>query len=133
MNGANVFVDSNVLLYLLSDDESKAERAGALVDAAPFISVQILNEFVAISRRKFKLTWPEVHVALAPIKTFCKILELTRDMHERALDIAEETGIQIYDANIVSAAEFSGCDTLFTEDLNEGQRIGSVTIRNPFA
>ena len=133
MNGADVFLDSNVLLYLLSDDETKAGRTQELIEAGPFISVQVLNEFVAVARRKFRLTWPETRVALDPIKDVCKILVLTRDIHERALSIAEETNLSIYDANIVAAAAFAGCHTLFTEDLNTGQRISGVRIRNPFA
>jgi predicted nucleic acid-binding protein len=60
-------------------------------------------------------------------------LALTVETHALAVQIAEEAMIDIYDANIVAAAELAGCDTLYTEDLNAGQRIGGVTIRNPFA
>lgn len=133
MTGIDLFLDSNILLYLLSDDKSKADRSEDLVKSAPFISVQVLNEFIDVSRRKFQLSWPSVRDALQPIKEYCKILVLTRDMHERALEIAEQTGMRIYDAMIVAAAQLAGCNTLFTEDLNTGQRIGGVTIRNPFA
>lgn len=129
---SSVFLDSNVLLYLVSDEASKADRAEALVQDAPFISVQVLNEFVDVSRRKFKLPWPSVRAAMEPIKEFCKVVGLDRAIHERALEIAEQTGIRIFDANIIAAAELADCNTLFTEDLNPGQRVGSVTIRNPF-
>ncbi len=67
-----------------------------------------------------------------PIKAACEIVSISFETHELAFDIARRTGLNIFDANIVAAAELSGCDVLYTEDLNEGQRIGSVTIRNPF-
>lgn len=130
---AETFVDSNVLLYLVSHDGLKAARAEESLRSKPVISSQVLNEFVAVSRRKFKLTWPEVRIALAPIRQACRIVPVTVETHELAVDIAEYAGIRIYDALIAASAALAGCTVLLSEDLNAGQRIGPVIIRNPFA
>ena len=61
------FVDTNVLLYLLSEDAAKAERAEALLAGRIVISVQVLNEFAYVARRKLGLAWPEVAQALVDI------------------------------------------------------------------
>jgi predicted nucleic acid-binding protein len=127
----NSFFDTNVLLYIL-DKGPKAFVAQALIDRGGTISVQVLNEFVRVCRRKHNLAFHEIADLLVPLKDSLTIVGLTLECHERAFEIARDQKIGIYDANIVAAAELAGCDVLYTEDLNDGQRIGRVTIRNPF-
>jgi len=130
---AKTFVDSNVLLYLLSDDAVKASRVETLLAKGPIVSVQVLNEFAAVSRRKMKLSWAEIRRALAPIKLACFIVPITAETHDQALDIAERSKINIYDALIIAAASMADCNTVLSEDLNAGQRFGKVMIQDPFA
>lgn len=132
MKADRIFLDTNVVLYLTSGDASKADRADELVHAGSVVSVQILNECVEVMRRKWKLPWPKVHDLLGYLHSSCRIVPLSVSIHERAVDIAEATHIRIYDALLIAAAEEGGCNTLMTEDLSNGQRIGGVTIRNPF-
>ena len=61
------FVDTNVLLYLLSDDGAKADRAEALLAERIVVSVQVLNEFANVARHKMALDWPTVEQALADV------------------------------------------------------------------
>lgn len=130
---AKVFFDTNVLLYLLSADDSRADRAEALLAEGGTISVQVLNEFASVASRKRAMTHAEIREALAPIRALCVVIPLTLDIHEHALQLAERYGFSIYDALIVSAALDAGCDTLHTEDLQDGQIIdGVLTINNPF-
>ena len=58
MSGAEVFLDTNVLLYLLSGDADKADRAEELIADGGVISVQVLNEFASVASRKFGLREP---------------------------------------------------------------------------
>lgn len=132
MSAADGFLDSNILVYLVAGDATKADRAQALLRDRPTISVQALNEFVSVARRKIKLTWPEIRLVLATVKAACRVVPITLETHEGAVTIAEQSGLNIYDALMVAAAAQAGCRTLLTEDLNAGQRIGTVTIRNPF-
>ena len=127
------FVDSNVLVYAVGPDLAKARRATEILDMGPLISVQVLNEFANVTRKKLKLDWSIVRDGLELITECCEILPLTHGVHLKAMEIAEATLVSVYDANIIAAAELAGCSVLYTEDLNHSQQIGSVFIRNPFA
>ena len=126
------FVDSNIVLYSIGPDIAKASRANALLMRRPIISVQVLNEFIRVATRKFKLSLPDALIALVPTKLACDIVPLTLAIHEYATDIAKHDNINIFDANVIAAAELSGCDVLYSEDMNHGQKFGRVTIVNPF-
>lgn len=128
------FVDTNVLLYLLSSDAAKADRAEALLAGRVVISVQVLNEFANVARRKFALEWSELAQAMTDIRRFADVQPLSVDTHDRGLALAERYQMSIYDAMIAAAALEAGCTTLASEDFQSGQRLdGRLTIRNPFA
>jgi predicted nucleic acid-binding protein len=134
MNGGDGFFDTNVVLYLLSADTAKADRAEDLLTLGGTISVQVLNEFVAVASRKLRMSWLEIREVLAQIRAVCEVVPMTTETHEHALRIAERYGFSIYDALIVSAALLAGCKTLHSEDMQNGQVIERrLTVRNPFA
>jgi predicted nucleic acid-binding protein len=134
MNGSEDFFDTNVVLYLLSADTAKADRAEELLALGGTISVQVLNEFVAVASRKLRMSLMEIREVLTPIRAICAVEPITVETHERALRIADRYGMSIYDALIVSAALLAGCETLHSEDMQDGQVIDrKLTIRNPFA
>lgn len=133
MNGGDGFFDTNVLLYLLSADTAKADRAEEVLALGGTISVQVLNEFAALASRKLRMSWREVREVLSQIRAVCTVVPVTIETHEQALRIAERYGLSIYDALIVSAALLAGCKTLHSEDMQDGQIIERrLTIRNPF-
>jgi predicted nucleic acid-binding protein len=134
MTGADAFFDTNVVLYLLSADAAKADRAEELLAIGGTVSVQVLNEFVSVARRKLRMTWPEIRDVLTQVRAVCPVEAMSVDMHERAIQVAERYGLSIYDALIISAALLTGCSTLYSEDMQNGQVIeGQLTILNPFA
>ncbi|MDP1646770.1 MAG: PIN domain-containing protein [Rubrivivax sp.] len=127
------FVDTNVLLYLISADAAKAARVEPLLAGRVIVSVQVLNEFANVARRKHALPWPALTRVLADIRHFATVRPLTLTMHERALALAERYRFGVYDALIAAAALEAGCETLLTEDLQHGQVLEkTLTIRNPF-
>jgi predicted nucleic acid-binding protein len=126
------FFDTNILIYLLAGDPEKAQRARDILKDGGVISVQVLNEFVAVARRKHALTWDEINEWLTGYRRRFQVESLTIALQERAVEIAEACRLNIYDATIISSAEEAGCVTLFSEDMQHGQRIGALTIRNPF-
>ena len=133
MSGGEDFFDTNVVLYLLSADSTKADRAEELLAIGGTISVQVLNEFVAVASRKLRMSWIEIREVLAQVRAVCAVEPVTIETHERALRLAERYGISIYDALIVSAALLANCNTLHSEDMQDGQVIErQLTIRNPF-
>ncbi len=129
---ARPFFDTNVLLYLLSSDTTKADKAEELLAGSGIISVQVLNEFATVALKKVKMSWPEIRQVLATIRAACQVVPLTLELHEEGLGIAERYGFSLYDSLIIAAAVSSGCDTLYSEDLQSGQNVGPVTIINPF-
>lgn len=133
MKDAKAFFDTNVVLYLLSDDARKADRAEALLAEGGVISVQVLNEFAAVAAPKLGMSWAEIREVLAQLREICSVEPISLAVHDRALNIAERYGFSIYDAIIVAAALIVGAGILYTEDMQNGQVIDSrLTIRNPF-
>jgi predicted nucleic acid-binding protein len=133
MSAAEVFHDTNVILYLLSGDPAKADRAEELIAAGGRISVQILNEFAAIASRKLGMSWGDISEILAQVRAVCRVESLTVETHERGLALASRYGLNVYDAMVVSSALVAGCTVLYSEDMQDGQVFdGQLTIRNPF-
>ena len=131
MSAARPFFDTNVLLYLLSVD-AKADKAEALLTGGGVVSVQVLNEFVSVAFRKLKMSWQEIRDVLATIRAICEVVPVTVEIHETGLAIAERYGLSIYDSLILAAAKQAGCRMVYSEDMQDGQAVQGVTIRNPF-
>jgi predicted nucleic acid-binding protein len=131
---AKVFFDTNVLIYALAEGDPRSTQAEELLASGGVLSVQILNEFVSVARRKILMSWNEVTAALDAFRVLCPSPRpITIETHEVALQIAETHGYNIYDALVISAALQAGCTTLYSEDLQNDQVIdGRITIRNPF-
>lgn len=128
------FVDTNVLLYLISHDAAKARRAEKVLSARVCISVQVLNEFAHVARRKHGLDWRELTEVLDGIRYCVQVQDLTLDTHLLGLTLAARYGLRIYDAMIAAAALRAGCVTLLSEDFQTGQLIdGRLQVVNPFA
>ena len=132
MSEAEVFFDTNVLLYLLSNDAARVDRAEALLAAGGVVSVQVLNEFASVASRKLTMTIPEVREILSTVRSVCVVKSVDVETHDLGLELAERYGFSIYDGLIVAAAVRAGCAILYTEDLQRGQVIENLTIRNPF-
>jgi predicted nucleic acid-binding protein len=133
MPDPKTFIDTNVLLYLLSADTSKANRAETIVQAGGLISVQVLNEMANVARRKLAMSWMEINEVLSLIRSICPTAPLTVETHDRGMFVAERYGLNVYDAMIVAAALLGGCETLYSEDMQDGLLIGNqLRICNPF-
>ena len=93
------FFDTNVILYAFRQDDKRSEVAESLLSAGGRLSVQVLNEFVAVSRRKLDKSWEEVRCALDILRVFCpEPVSITVETHERAVHIAERYGYSNFDA-----------------------------------
>ena len=128
----SAFFDTNILVYA-QETGVKADRARALLEAGGKLSVQVLNEFSAVSRRKQGRDWREISEAISDALALVDPpLSLTLDLHAAARALAEAHRLSFYDALIVAAAIEAGCDTLFSEDMQHGRTIGGLAIVNPF-
>lgn len=131
---ARAFFDTNVLIYALAENDPRSARAEELLAAGGMISVQVLNELASVARKKLSMSWAEIKEAIEAFQVLCPSpLPITVELHEAARAIAEKLGYGIYDGLVIAAALEAGCSVLYSEDLQEGQRIGGqLTIRNPF-
>lgn len=133
MKAAERFFDTNVLLYLLSADQDKADRAETALAAGGSVSVQVLNEFASVASRKLGMPIPEIREALAAIRAVCRVEPVSEDTHDLGLQVAERYELSVYDSMIVASALLAGCKSLLTEDLQDGQAFdGRLKVRNPF-
>jgi len=126
------FLDSNVVLYLLSGDAAKADRAEALLEAGGTVSVQVLNEMTSVCRRKLAMPWEEVEALLVAVKAACEVVPLTLESHEKAVEVAKRFQLSLYDASVVSSAILSGAAVLLSEDMQHSMLIEGLHILNPF-
>jgi predicted nucleic acid-binding protein len=132
MSANEVFFDTNVLLYMLSGDPAKADRAEALIGASGVISVQVLNEFASVASRRLGLQFTEIREILSAVRAACAVEPLSVLTHDLACDLAERFRLSFYDAVIVAAAILAKSKIVYSEDMQHGQTIDSVQIRSPF-
>src|SRR5262249_46740931 len=99
------FFDTNVLVYAVAKNDPRASKAEALLASGGVISVQCLNEFVAVGRGKLEMSWKDVMKFLDIINILCPDpVPISLDTHKTAIAIAQKYGYSIYDALIASAA-----------------------------
>jgi predicted nucleic acid-binding protein len=126
------FIDTNVLLYAIAEGDARADVAWGLLNKGG-VSAQVLNEFVSIARRKFQKPWLEIEEKIGDFRAVCDAVRpLTVQTHESGLRIAARYGYHVDDALILASAVEGGCDVVYSDDMQDGQRVEGVTIRNPF-
>ena len=129
----SAFFDTNVALYA-QEEGRKGETARAILEAGGKISAQVLNEFAFALFRMFGRSWPEIDDAIADLLALVEPpIPLTQELAASARTLAAGHRLSYYDALIVAAAAFGGCETLFSEDLQENRLVGSLVVVNPFA
>lgn len=90
MSASEHFIDTNVLLYLLSGDPGKADRAEQVIQTGGTISVQVLNEFASVASRKLKMSIAEIREILDTIRDVLEVSPLTEESHALGSRIAEQ-------------------------------------------
>ena len=127
------FLDTNILLYSLSNDPAKRRRALRLLIDGPVVSLQVLNEAANVMRRKLGFEIAAIREVLLRCLQESRLHPLAPSTLFSALDVAERYGFSHYDSLIVAAALESGCSILYSEDLQHGQVFDQrLTVINPF-
>ena len=133
------FVDANVLVYAFDSSAGRKQHEAQLLlgrlweGGTGCLSIQVLQEFFVTVTKKVAKPLP-VEDATARIRelTRWKVFAPTAEDVVTAIGLHTQAKIGFWDAMIVLAAAESGCDVLWTEDLNDGQLLRGVRIRNPF-
>ena len=127
------FLGTNILIYAQGAGV-KSEVARQTILAGGVVSIQVVNEFTAVLRRKFGFEWDVIAEAVVYLRTALDpVRPLDITTHTEAVALARTQGFSFYDSLIVASALEAGCDILMTEDLQAGRRIKNLTIVNPFA
>ena len=134
------FLDTNIFVYSATDDEPAKARTStelirkALTTHQGVVSYQVVQEFFNLALKRFerRMNFEDRHEYLA--RVFRPLLKIHSSLalYEEALRLYAANKLQWYDALIVSAARESGCTILYSEDLQHGQKFGSLKIINPF-
>jgi predicted nucleic acid-binding protein len=131
------FVDTNVAVYVHDHGSPKKRRRAAELFAQPpdrlVVSTQVLSEFYWAVTRKLDPPLRD-DLALEALRALgaLPVVAMDRELVLSAVDTATRHRLALWDALIVEAAARSGCERLFTEDLNDGQEIRGVLVENPF-
>lgn len=132
------FLDTNILLYAISKAPAEAEKCQKarliLREPSLTLSVQVLQEFYVQSTRVTR-TDPITHqeaCALIQLWLRHRIVPLTVQIMQDALEIKNRSRISYWDAAILAAAASAGCSRVLSEDLNPGQNYEGIRVHNPF-
>lgn len=129
----SVFLDSNIVLYALSDDETKKHIALALLADIPHISTQVINECSHVLRRRLNWSPDKIAEELSFVLELVKLDNVEIEHIRLAWMIAQRYGFSHYDSLIIATALLAGCHILHTEDMQNGQIIEKrLKIFNPF-
>lgn len=134
------FLDTNIFVY--SFDQSSAAKARTatqliregLTTQKGIVSYQVVQEFFHVALRRFSQPMQAAEAEQYLGTVFRPLLSVhsSQALYAEALRLHAQSGLSWYDSLIVSAAVEAQCGLLFTEDLQHGQRFGSLQVRNPF-
>ena len=130
--------DSNVLVYaLVEPPELKAERARDLIlraghGNATILLLQVLSEFSYVAMRKYRRGPLEIEYRIDALCETIPVEVAAQIDLSAALDLVHEHRIGFWDALLCSTARRSGLQYLLSEDMQDGRRLGGLTIVNPF-
>jgi predicted nucleic acid-binding protein len=130
------FVDTNIWLYAFieSGDVVQREAAKAIVSRPEIvISVQVINETCVNLLKKAAVSEATIRQLVIAFYDKCAVIGLDQSTLLTASDLREKYSLSFWDSTIVASALHAGCETLYTEDMQDGLEVeGRLTIVNPF-
>jgi len=134
MSDSRVFIDTNIAIYAYSvgDVEKYQKSKDAINNNECFVSTQVLNEYCNVGIKKLHIPVSVIQDDINNILLNCSLVVVELDTIQHALALQGRFSFSYYDCLIVASALEAGCDYLFTEDLQDGQAIDGLTIRNIF-
>lgn len=133
---AKGFLDINVIIYGYSQDELEKQKAARECAQAQesWISTQVLNETINTLKRKFLLDYHQITAVVVELSQQHQLTVVSLGTIRKALDIAQRYQYSYFDSLMIASALEVECDCLYSEDLQDGQKIDNMlTIINPFS
>jgi predicted nucleic acid-binding protein len=132
------FIDTNVLVYAEASDAPLKQRAALALlkslyeESLGVLSTQVLQEYCNVALKKLKLPAQYVRAQLDLYEQF-EVVQVTPAIIHAGLDIHQTRSVSFFDAIVLASAHASGCNVIWTEDMNAGEVVNGVCISNPFA
>ena len=134
-----VFFDSNILVYYADESDARKQKiATALIKDAidsgsGVISTQCLQEFYNVVTKKLLCDKQKAKKMVEMFSNNLPVVKISVPLILSAVDISIKSQFSFWDSLILSAADDTGCATVYSEDLNDQQIIAGARIQNPFA
>ena len=132
------FIDTSVLVYAEASDAPLKQRAalallkGLYEEGLGVLSTQVLQEYCNVALNKLKLPAQYVRSQLDLYEQF-EVVQVTPAIIHAGLDIHQTRSVSFFDAIVLASAHASGCNVIWTEDMNAGEMVNGVSISNPFS
>jgi len=132
------FIDTNVLVYAEASDAPLKQRAalallkGLYEEGLGVLSTQVLQEYCNVALKKLKLPAQYVRSQLDLYEQF-EVVQVTPAIIHAGLDLHQTRSVSFFDAIVLASAHASGCNVIWTEDMNAGEVVNGVSISNPFS
>jgi len=131
---ARVFADTNLFIYAESQDQDKASRAIEIIQAAPVISTQVINETVSVLTRKHGFLLSEAHEIAESLLNLCEVVAVDTHTIRKAIDLTKRYSLSHWDSLIIASAMLADCQTIYSEDMQHGQVFDNrLIVQNPYS
>lgn len=132
--GTKIFLDSNIIVYLLDEQpERRNIVASFILDDRFLISTQVVTENVNVCLRKLKLSKADAFAHGNFLMAAFRMVGISADTIKMAFALSERYGFGYYDSLILASAIENGCDTIYSEDMQHGQLIlEKLRVIDPF-
>ncbi len=138
-----IAIDSNVIVYAFDDDAPEKQRVARAIlrsgrQAGLAVPLQVLGEVFAVLTRRRKWDMDDARAVVSSLISALPICYASTDSLQRAMALCGAHTVSFWDAQIVTAAAEYGCNTLLSEDFQDGRRFTaaaagrSLRIVNPF-
>jgi predicted nucleic acid-binding protein len=133
-----IFIDSNIWLYLFLQDDNKKYKTTEEyllknnLNSTFIITYQVINE-VANILLKNNFAEVEIRENIEYLLKICTLQDFTKEIALTASFVREKYSISFWDSIIIGSALFAKCDTLISEDMQNGLKIDDkLLIKNIF-
>lgn len=131
----NIFVDTNILVYFISADETKKIKAKEVIfsSQAVHISSQVISEFISVCLSKNLLGLEDITTLVNDLMEALRFSSIEESTIKKALQIKKHSNYSYWDCLIIASALENNCSILYTEDMQDKQVVeNNLTIINPF-
>ena len=131
------FIDTNILVYAEASDAPVKQRAALALlkrlyeEGLGVLSTQVLQEYCNVALKKLRLSAQHVRAQLDLYEQIDVVL-VTPAIIRDGLDLHQTRSVAFFDAIVLASAHASGCNVIWTEDMNAGEVINGLRIVNPF-